>query len=377
MNLLILAPHYDTFVKVSGEQLAKYSDNVTVIIPKFSKLNLFGKKISIFKSVNQTFTTNQPNVKIHYVTLSYFLPISAYQLIFYINENKIPFHIVLSHFIIPYGYLGNKVSERFNKKSVLVGHGFDVYDLPFRNLFYNKIIKSVLKHADKIITVSQTNLRFIKRLGYDYKTVVIPNGFNGDLFKPMDKDFVRKKLNLPMDKKIVLNVGHLIKIKNQRNLILAFKELLTTRKDIFLYIVGEGNLASDLRTLVNKLDLNDYVFLVGPKPHDEIPLWMNAADVFVLPSYSEGNPTVMFEALGCGLPFVGTTVGGIPEVITSDDYGFLFDDPNDYVSLSKLLDKALNKKWNKRKILNYAKKYEISNIAKKYLEVFNHANSWK
>ena len=63
----------------------------------------------------------------------------------------------------------------------------------------------------------------------------------------------------------------------------------------------------------------DHVEFVGGKPHAEIPIWMNACDVFVLSSLSEGNPTVMFECVGCGKPFIGTKVGGIPEIIISDD----------------------------------------------------------
>jgi len=370
MNLLVLAPHYDTFIKGPIEELAKYFDKIHIIIPKFKEINLLGKKIKIFGRVDQPFTTNRKNVNIYEINVSPFLPFSAKKITSFIRNSRINFDIVLAHFIVPYGYLGNKTAKKFKKKLIIVGHGFDVYDLPFRNIIFNMIIRSILKDADKIITVSNKNYNILTQLSFSEKVVVIPNGFDSKKFKPLNQKETRKKLHLPSNKKIILNVAHLVPIKNQKNLILAFRELSENRDDVLLYIVGGGVLEKELKELVKKLHLENKVFLVGPKPHEEIPLWMNAADVFVLPSYSEGNPTVMFEALGCGLPFIGTKVGGIPEIITSEDYGFLLDDPNNYKRLAELIDKALNKKWNKQKILKYAQLFTWQRIAKAYLKVF-------
>ena len=77
---------------------------------------------------------------------------------------------------------------------------------------------------------------------------------------------------------------------------------------------------------------------------------MNACDLFVLPSLNEGNPTVMFEALGCGKPFVGTKVGGVPEVIASDDYGLLVE-PADPEDLAEKILVALDREWDREAIL--------------------------
>lgn len=76
---------------------------------------------------------------------------------------------------------------------------------------------------------------------------------------------------------------------------------------------------------------------------------MNACDVFILPSLSEGNPTVMFECLGCGKPFVGTKVGGIPEIINSEDYSLLCEPANPKELAEKILI-ALDKGWDNEKI---------------------------
>ncbi len=105
-------------------------------------------------------------------------------------------------------------------------------------------------------------------------------------------------------------------------------------------------------------------------PDEILPLWMNACDIFVLPSLSEGNPTVMFEALGFGKPFVGTKVGGVPEVITSKDYGLLVE-PGNSQDLAEKIEVALNKNWDREKIANYAEQYRWENIAEQIMKIYH------
>jgi glycosyltransferase involved in cell wall biosynthesis len=138
-----------------------------------------------------------------------------------------------------------------------------------------------------------------------------------------------------------------------------------------LYIVGQGSLKNQLQSLINKYRLEDNIALAGGnKPSKEIPLWMNACDLFVLPSLSEGNPTVMFECLGCGKSFVGTNVGGIPEVITNKKLGILVE-PKDVSGLANAILKALDKEWDKNYISKYAEQFTWDKIAEKIMEVYD------
>ncbi len=125
-----------------------------------------------------------------------------------------------------------------------------------------------------------------------------------------------------------------------------------------------------LEGLIEESELGQYVLLAGARPHTEIPLWLNAADIFVLPSLNEGNPTVMFEALGCGKPFVGTRVGGVPEVITSEEYGLLVE-PGDADALAEKIMLALNREWNREAILEYAARYSWETIGKEIADVYS------
>ena len=175
-----------------------------------------------------------------------------------------------------------------------------------------------------------------------------------------------------MEKKILLTVGSLELCKGHSHLIQSMKEIVKRRDDVILYIIGSGPLKKEINLLIKKNELENYVFLLeGNKPSQEIALWFNACDLFVLPSLYEANPTVMFECLGCGKPFVGTKVGGIPDIIVSDEYGLLCNigDSND---LTEKILLSLNKTWNNMKIHEYAQQFTWKNNAKKLIQIYDH-----
>lgn len=286
-----------------------------------------------------------------------------------IAKNRFDFNIIHAHFTWPQGYAGARLKEEFGTPFVVTGHGYDVYSLPFKDHEWQEKIEYVLNTADHVITVSQSNLACIKKLDVSTPVTVIPNGFRSDLFYPRDSSECRKLLNLTQDKKIILTVGNLEPVKGQKYLVEAVQRIVRERKDILCVIVGAGKLRTALERQIHSLGLEDYVMLAGGKPHDEIPLWMNACDLFVLPSLNEGNPTVMFEALGCGKPFVGTRVGGVPEVVTSDEYGLLVE-PADPDDLAKKILVALDREWDREAILRYAERFTWEKIAKEIVGVY-------
>ncbi|NJE05720.1 glycosyltransferase family 4 protein [Thermococcus sp. M36] len=388
MKVLTIAPHYHTFVKGSVESISKHLDVVTVIahhnylseLARYLPFPYFRHVEKFSKSRLVDLTGRPKNVKVHIVSMLYLIPDGrnpnlggklARKLEKFIQENKIEFDLIHAHFTWPSGYAAARLSKEFNVPLVITAHGYDVYDLPFRSREWFRKVKFALDSADHVITVSKSNfVILVEKLGIaENKISIIPNGFDSNLFRPMDKALARKQLNLPQDKKVVLNVANLVPIKGHKYLIEAIKNVVKGREDIMLIIVGDGPLRKDLEKQINKLNLESYVKLVGAKPHHEIPLWINAADLFVLPSLSEGNPTVMFEALGVGLPFVGATVGGIPEIITSEDYGLLCP-PKDPHCLAEKILIALDKEWDRDKIRKYAEQFTWENIARQTFKVY-------
>lgn len=286
-----------------------------------------------------------------------------------IDKKKINFDLVHAHFIWSAGYVATRLKTRYKVPCVVTAHGFDAYSLPFKDDEWRGIVKEVLENSDYITTVSEKNSECIKKLNVKTPVEVIPNGYRKELFYPIGKEECRKKLKLPVNKKIILSVGNFEKIKGHSYLIEALKIVKKERRDIFCAIVGSGREYGRLRKLIKKHELEDSVIMVGRRPHSQIPIWMNAADIFVLPSLNEGNPTVMFEALGVGLPFVGTKVGGIPEIITCEDYGLLAE-PQNIENLAEKILFGFEKRWDIQKIQQYGKRFTCDKAGQRMLEIY-------
>jgi glycosyltransferase involved in cell wall biosynthesis len=113
---------------------------------------------------------------------------------------------------------------------------------------------------------------------------------------------------------VILFVGNLLPVKGVDVLIDAISRLDERDRRARCYLIGQGPLRETLRQHIARLGLTDRVTLVGPVLHADLPDWFRAADVFVLPSHSEGVPCVLLEAAACQTPFVASRVGGIPEI---------------------------------------------------------------
>ncbi len=389
-NLLIIAnsfPHKNClyggiFVKEQVDVLAEYFNKVYIIAPTPHLPEFFGR----FEWIPESWRKGINPIDYSYKNISVYFPNffmpplnflrkeyaeRAYKstLKLILKEN-INFDIIHAHFIYYAGYVGAKLKEKYKKPLIITGHGTDVYELPFRFKNFEKMTKYALSNADYIITVSKSNYMKLMELGVEKeKANVIPNAYDANKFKQISKEQCRNKLNIPKDVKIIISVGMLEHVKGHEYLIKAVNKVVNEKRDILCFIIGSGQLKAKLQKLINDLNLNDYVKLIGAKPHDEIPLWMNACDLFVLSSLNEGNPTVMFECLGCGKPFVGTNVGGVPEIIINDKLGYICGPKNPDELAEKIL-LALNKEWDEEYILDYSKKFTSDEIAKEIFKIY-------
>ncbi|KAF5426105.1 MAG: glycosyltransferase family 4 protein [Candidatus Methanomarinus sp.] len=383
-NILFVVHSYNSFQKESINSLCKYCNECSVLV-RSNPIAEVSKYITIpylnpFKLDYKIDLTNTPsNVSVYSTPILYAPLDSQYKRLGkkhsnavekVIRNNNIKFDLIHSHFTWSSGYAGAKLKEKYNVPFVVTAHGYDIYILPFKDDEWKERIEYVLNSADHIITVSKSNLACIRKLNVNTPVTVLPNGYRDEIFHQRNLKTCRDTLNLPHDKKIILAVGNLVEIKGHKYLIEAMNEVVKHRNDVQCYIVGCGRLENKLKKQIVAAGLQDHVRLVGCKPHDDIPIWMNACDVFVLPSLNEGNPTVMFECLGCGKPFIGTKVGGIPEIIVSDDYGLL-SEPTASNELADNILSALDKSWDVDEIKEYAKRFMWKNIAMEILEVYS------
>jgi glycosyltransferase involved in cell wall biosynthesis len=389
-KILVIAANYSYFIKELVEAESKYVKKINVLVhhnhlAQLSKYLPFEGYIKVVRQFylkeNIIDVEEKPdNVKVDLLSFLYLIPDGrnknfgnkiAEKFEGYIKKYRIEFDIIHAHFIYPQGYVAVKLGKKFNKPVIITAHGHDIYDMPFRDNKWYKKIKWILDESNHVITVSEKNRRILveKLKIRDKKITVIPNGFNSQKFNNISQKESREKIKFFENKKIILCIANQNPIKGQEYLIKAMKMVVEKRQDVICFIIGGGSLTKEFDRLINKLNLKNYIKILGLKQHKEIPLWMNSADLFVLPSLNEGNPTVMFEALGTGLPFIGSNVGGIPEIITSEDYGLLVE-PANSKNLAEKIIIALNKKWEKDLIRKYAQQFSWDDIARQTLDIY-------
>lgn len=246
------------------------------------------------------------------------------------------------------GLMGLLPGRTLRKPVLLTVRGTDVKLIDDSN-FWRRMFDFILQRVDSVTTVSEEHRRKITERGCDGRRVsLIPNGIDVRRFGKTDRLEARKELGLPLDSKIVLFVGNLIEIKGVAYLIDAIPAIREAAEDSLFVMVGEGELKSALARKIAEYDLSDCVKMVGIRPASEIPLWMNSADVLVLPSLSEGRPNVVLEAMACEVPVVATAVGGTPELVKDGEVGFLIPPKSPESIAQKVLlllrDKKLREK---------------------------------
>ncbi|MEN6518358.1 MAG: glycosyltransferase [Methanospirillum sp.] len=237
---------------------------------------------------------------------------------------------------------------------------------------HRRVFKFVLENATKLILVSGKQLEAVKKTFPEFasKLEQIPNGFDPEVFFSRNRNECRKILNVPLDKTVIFNISNLTKSKGHRFLIEAIHEIPTSDNDVVCYIAGKGEQYSQLVDQIGDYNLQDRISLLGWIPDEQIPIWLNACDFFVMPSCAEGNPIVMFECLGCGTPYVGTSVGGVPEIIISNQYGLLVK-PGDITDLAEKIIAGMSMEWDRTAILRHAGQYTWENIAIKIMGIYS------
>ena len=256
----------------------------------------------------------------------------------------------------PDGFAVVKIARELGLQCAIKVHGSDINEY-MEVGWRRRVIVSTLNRAAKVIAVSEAlKRRMVEHGVIKNKIIVAYNGVDREVFKEGDKDAARAQLGMQGSGKRILFVGNLKPVKGLDDLIEAMRQLVVERSDAQLHIVGYGPLESVLKHRVNEVGLQNNVHFEGEKSQEEVVLWMNACDLLCLPSRNEGVPNVVLEALSCGLPVVATTVGGIPEVVSSDVAGNLVE-PRDPVMLYASISHALEHEWPTAAVSRFAERF--------------------
>lgn len=221
------------------------------------------------------------------------------------------------------------------------------------------IEKIVYRASDKIILTSQKDKKYVESKFNisSTKIKVIPNYIDTELFEPM---------SLKKEENRICFVGRLEKQKNLFNLIEALVGL-----PVKLVIFGDGSLKRDLKNYAREQKAK--VEFKGNIPNQRLPEELNKSELFILPSFYEGCPKVLLEAMSCGLPCIGTNSTGIKEIIKHKENGYLCR--TDAVSIKKAILDVLNNERLKERLSKNARKtivehFNLESILKEEEKVY-------
>ena len=300
--------------------------------------------------------------------------------------------VIHSHSLFPSALLGNVYKET-NAIFVTTIHGtyegererfkkeMPVHPLELRyrlSSYMEGYVLRVLKRRCKshVIALSSENARRLMRTGLPQSRVhVIPNGVNLNFFKPYDRDEARKKLSLPTDKLIVLTIGYIEPRKGLHTLIKAAHTVIAEEPDGYFVVVGRVRnhyrwYMTYLQKLLDKLGLNKHFKFTGFVPTEELPLYINAADIFALTSYAEGAPLVIPQAMACRRIVIATQGAAAdylpPNLVVQNG------NPNEIAQkISFYLSNTKERRLKSKELYKKAKN-ELSwaNIARKTLDLY-------
>jgi len=230
------------------------------------------------------------------------------------------------------------VLGRLFRKPVVITEQWSVFlpdDPTALGTLPRRAAKFAFEHADVVMPVSDALRAGIEAQGIRAKFRVVPNVFDEALFRP---NGARDNEGRPAR---LLTVGAMYEAKGYDYLLEAVAILARERRDFTLDVVGDGaDLLPQYEELRERLGVERLVSFLGLRPKEEVAARMRAADLFVITSRYDSNPCVLIEALGSGVPAVGTAVGGIPEMIRNGSG--LLARPHDPADIARQIGAALD-----------------------------------
>lgn len=250
---------------------------------------------------------------------------------------------LLAYFAYPYGFAAVLFGAVFRIPVVVSCRGGDINHMTAPRLQGRLIVRS-LRACRRVLVMSEEMRERTRALGIDESRLhVVGNGVDSAIFAPADRARAREELRIARDARVLVCVSRLSEEKGIDVLVDAM-----TRIDdpaVHLFVVGDGVERSALAARVDRAGLGSRVTLAGTRPHSEVPRWLAAADVVVLPSRTEGMPNAVLEALASGRPVVATAVGGTRELIRDATLGRLVP-PGDAAALATAINEAVAARWD-------------------------------
>lgn len=275
------------------------------------------------------------------------------------------FDLIDAHFAHPEGVAAALLGAVLKRPFVVTLRGNETDHAVFAPR--RRVMAWALQRAARVVAVSERLRQFAIGLGCDpARAVTIPNGIDGGVFHPREREAARREWEIGAGDKIILSAGYLIERKGHHRVVEALRAVVDQGVEAQLLIAGgpgrEGDYEATIRKTVADLNLESRVRFLGPVKPVALAQLMSLCDVFALATSNEGWPNVVHEAMACGAPVVATDIGAIPEMIQSDEFGYVVPF-GDQGALRDALKTALGRGWNREAISRWALGRSWDNVA--------------
>jgi len=349
------------------------------IIPHIQQLVNFGHQVDVACNVVHEIdpTLIELGCKVHNIAFQR-SPFRINNLIAYMKIKKLiklhNYDVVHTHTPIASVIVRMACRKLKNVKVIYTAHGFHFYKgAPLINwLLFYPIERYLSKYTDVLITINKEDYDRAKKSFKAKKKEYVPGvGINIDEIEKIsvNRNDKRRELGIEDDAIILISVGELNKNKNHETIIKAIANIKEPK--IYYIICGEGPLEKYLNRLIKKLNLENKVIMLGYR--SDVIEFLKISDIFIHPSFREGLPVALMEAMACGLPIICSNIRGNCDLITHENGGLLANpyDVNSFVFCIKklLINVELREKFgllNKENIKKYESQIIFNLINKIY-----------
>jgi glycosyltransferase involved in cell wall biosynthesis len=273
----------------------------------------------------------------YYFTNSFFLPNLRTLVIFLVHDHPDVVHINFAWFgplaifkkyvlKIPFIYTSHGIPQPWLEPSLLYRIAYTVEHC---------LLRFVASQSSVVVAVSNYVKEMLKKQ-YGIDSEVIYHGIEADKFKPKNKAESKRRLGYKETDFMVLFVGKMHPVKDPLTVVRSIHEVLKKNANVYLAMIGAGELYQEVENEIVKLNLSDHVKLLGQMDGLKLRLWYSAADLFVFASVSEAFGMVLLEAMASGLPIIASKVGACPEII--QNAGILFNQGDHHDLAEKIME---------------------------------------
>ena len=326
--------------------LARQTD-LHVFCPNAAYPRIFKPRSRIYSGLDPTFKTPDVSASYHDIPAFPLLTrpvngwLAARSLLPFVSKFKPD--LIFSFFAYPDGYAALKIGQALGIPVAVMSIGSDLNNIgdPISAMH----TRTVLRKSDFVLTVSESLRTRALSMGADpMRSRSILNGCDPAVFHVRSRAEARGQLQIDEAAKAVVYIGRLDVRKGLRELVEAVASLRPTHPSLQVYLVGEGPDRAVIERTIQTYSGAGNIHMMPSCSFNDVAIWMAAADLVTLPSYMEGCPNVVIEALACGRPVVATNVGGIPELLEGE-CGMLVP-PRDPAALARALASVLDGAWD-------------------------------